>query len=184
MPALWKGALSCSPQRTSQNQAIQLSLPIAGNTSRCGGVASAFSILYISLNPDLFVCLQKRRAPKNDEDWSEKCGEISHMRPIQARKLKLIKVTFWQLTAAATAASQELSTSGKAPGPSRAGIKYPVRESLTSTNTCKYLTLLTFWPGNYSVYLELFICILTWDGRYLHFKTGVLLENSIQISPA
>ena len=40
----------------------------------------------------------------------------------------------FRLTAvAATAAtSQELSISGKAPGPSRAGSKYPVRESLTS----------------------------------------------------
>ena len=41
----------------------------------------------------------------------------------------------FRLTAAeATATSQELSISGKAPGPSRAGIKYPVQESLTSTN--------------------------------------------------
>ena len=40
----------------------------------------------------------------------------------------------FRLTAAAAATSQELSISGKAPGPSRAGIKYPVRESLTSIN--------------------------------------------------
>ena len=37
----------------------------------------------------------------------------------------------FQLTAAATA-SQELSISGEAPGPSRARSKYPVWESLTS----------------------------------------------------
>ena len=43
-------------------------------------------------------------------------------------------VGIFQLTAAAaaTAASQELSISGKAPGPSRTGSKYPVWESLTS----------------------------------------------------
>ena len=37
--------------------------------------------------------------------------------------------------ATAAATSQELSISGKAPGPSRAGIKYPVQESLTSIKT-------------------------------------------------
>ena len=42
---------------------------------------------------------------------------------------------------AAAATSQELSTSGKAPGPSRAGSKYPVRESLTSI---KILILIDF----------------------------------------
>ena len=43
------------------------------------------------LNTDFGVFLQKRRAPQNDEDWSDFRAEISHMRPIQARKLKLIK---------------------------------------------------------------------------------------------
>ena len=37
--------------------------------------------------------------------------------------------------AAAAATSQELCPSGKAPGPSRAGSKYPVWGSLTSTTT-------------------------------------------------
>ena len=41
----WKKTLSCPSQRTSQNQAIQLSLPIAGNTSRCGGAPSILSII-------------------------------------------------------------------------------------------------------------------------------------------
>ena len=43
----------------------------------------------------------------------------------------------FQVTAAttATAASQELSQSGKSLDPSRAGTKYPVQESLTSTIT-------------------------------------------------
>ena len=43
----------------------------------------------------------------------------------------------FQVTAAATAAatSQELSQSGKSPDPSRPGTKYPVQESLTSTNS-------------------------------------------------
>ena len=40
--ALWKQPLSCSPQRSAQNRETPLSFPIAGNTSRCGGVASAF----------------------------------------------------------------------------------------------------------------------------------------------
>ena len=37
---------------------------------------------------------QKRRAPKNDEIWRRFRGEISHMRSIQARKLKLLKWSF------------------------------------------------------------------------------------------
>ena len=48
----------------------------------------------ISLNTYFGVFLQKRHALKNDEDWAEKCAEISHnhiMTPIQARKLKLLK---------------------------------------------------------------------------------------------
>ena len=48
-------------------------------------------ILYIPLNTDFGVFLQKRRAPKNDEDWSGKCAEVSHVRPTQARKQKLLK---------------------------------------------------------------------------------------------
>ena len=35
--------------------------------------------------------LQKRRAPKFHAEWSGFRGEISHMRPIQARKLKLFQ---------------------------------------------------------------------------------------------
>ena len=35
--------------------------------------------------------LQKRRAPKFHAEWSCFRGEISHMRPIQARKLKLFQ---------------------------------------------------------------------------------------------
>ena len=37
------------------------------------------------------------------------------------------------------AASQQLSTSGKAPGPSRTGSKQPVQESLTSTVVCAFM---------------------------------------------
>ena len=48
--------------------------------------------LYISLNIDFLIFFQKRRAPKFHEIWCDFRGEISHMRPIQARKLKLIKV--------------------------------------------------------------------------------------------
>ena len=35
--------------------------------------------------------LQKRRAPKFHAEWSGFRGEISHMRPIQGRKLKLFQ---------------------------------------------------------------------------------------------
>ena len=35
--------------------------------------------------------LQKRRAPKVHAEWCNFHGEISHMRPIQARKLKLLR---------------------------------------------------------------------------------------------
>ena len=50
--------------------------------------------------------------------------------------------------AAATAASQELSTSGKAPGPSRAGIKYPVQESLTSIKILILIIFSRFWADH------------------------------------
>ena len=53
-------------------------------------------ILYISSNADFGIFLQKRRAPKNAAFWSDKCSEISHMRPIQARKLKLIQVLIFE----------------------------------------------------------------------------------------
>ena len=49
--------------------------------------------------------------------------------------LGIFRLTAAAAAAAAATASQELSTSGKAPGPSRAGIKYPVQESLTSICT-------------------------------------------------
>ena len=43
----------------------------------------------------MFGTYSKRRAPENDEECSEKCAEISHMRPNQGRKLKLTKVCIW-----------------------------------------------------------------------------------------
>ena len=36
----------------------------------------------------------KRRAPKNDAEWSNFHAEISHMRPIQGQRLKLFITTF------------------------------------------------------------------------------------------
>ena len=51
-------------------------------------------ILLRSLNPDCFVFWQKKEArTENTKIWAGFCAEISHMRPIQARKLKL----FWGL---------------------------------------------------------------------------------------
>ena len=47
-------------------------------------------ILHISLNPDILLFWQKRRAPKNAAFWRASRAEISHMRSIQGRKLKLI----------------------------------------------------------------------------------------------
>ena len=41
---------------------------------------------------DFLGFLQKRRAPKFHAEWSNFHAEISHMRPIQGRKLKLNKV--------------------------------------------------------------------------------------------
>ena len=56
------------------------------------------------------------------------------MRPIQGRKLELIKVLIYgKLTATTTTASQQLSRSGEAPGVSRTGTEFAIRESLTST---------------------------------------------------
>ena len=55
--------------------------------------------------------------------------------PILEKVCISLYLGIFRLTAAAAAAataSQELSRYGKAPGPSRAGIKYPVQESLTS----------------------------------------------------
>ena len=93
-------------------------------------------ILYISLNPDFLIFLQKRRAPKFHEEWSDFRGEISHMRPIQARKLKLLKWPFpgdFQMTAAATT-SQELSHLAGRLDHHAQGPNIPFRESLTSTS--------------------------------------------------
>ena len=58
-------------------------------------------LLTILLNSELGVILQKRRAPKNAAFWCAACAEISHMRSIQARKLKLIiwvisQFNFWK----------------------------------------------------------------------------------------
>ena len=94
-----------------------------------------FDIVYI-LEYLLFDILKKTRA-KISWNWRDFRGEISHMRPLQARKLKLIEVSICgklMATAAATA-SQQLCPSGKGPWPSRTGSKYPVQESLTSTNS-------------------------------------------------
>ena len=44
-------------------------------------ILKKLNIVYI-IESWLFGFLQKRRAPKNDEFWSDKCPEISHMRPI------------------------------------------------------------------------------------------------------
>ena len=40
---------------------------------------------------DFWNFYKKRRAPKFHAEWSGFRGEISHMRPIQARKLKLFQ---------------------------------------------------------------------------------------------
>ena len=40
---------------------------------------------------DFWYFLQKRRAPKFHAEWSNFHAEISHMRPIQGRKLKLFQ---------------------------------------------------------------------------------------------
>ena len=40
------------------------------------------------------MMISKRRSPTNDEIWRRFRAEISHMRPIQARKLKLLKQSF------------------------------------------------------------------------------------------
>ena len=58
--------------------------------------------------------------------------EISDM-PILENMCISLYFGIFGLTATAAAASQQLCPSGEAPGPSRAGSKYPVRESLTST---------------------------------------------------
>ena len=58
---------------------------------------------------------KKRRALNNHEFWSDFRAEISHMRPIQARKLKLIEVSICGKLTATAAASQQLCPSGKGP---------------------------------------------------------------------
>ena len=47
---IMQASLSCSLQKPTQNLANPLSSSTAGNTSRCGGVASAFSISSAILN--------------------------------------------------------------------------------------------------------------------------------------
>ena len=86
----------------------------AGSGGRPGRVSSTFGgksilgicvrkkyILTILLNSELGVFLQKRRAPTNAAFWRAACAEISHMRLIQGRKLKLIiwvvsQFNFWK----------------------------------------------------------------------------------------
>ena len=53
-----------------------------------------YSILEI-LDIWLLYILQKRRAPKNDEECPDFRAEISHMRPIQGQQLKLFEVLFF-----------------------------------------------------------------------------------------
>ena len=91
-------------------------------------------IYSISLKADFLIRFQKDVRRTNDSIWRRFRAEISHTRLIQGQKLKLSKVLIYRkLTAVATTtASQQLSRSGEAPGPSRTGTKYPVRESLTS----------------------------------------------------
>ena len=55
----------------------------------------------------VFGIFQKRRAPKFHVEWSNFQAEISHLRPIQSRKLKLFQN--FGVTATAAAASQQLS---------------------------------------------------------------------------
>ena len=89
--------------------------------------------LYISLNPDFLIFLQKRRAPKFHAFWRAACAEISHMRPIQARKLKLLKwpfpgdfqVTPTTTTAAAAAARRQFFHLARPPSHSVQGSNIP-----------------------------------------------------------
>ena len=67
--------------------------PVMGQEDFSETVSWKTLILYISLDTDILVIWQKRRAPKNDEIWRRFRAEISHMRPIQGRKLKPFKVS-------------------------------------------------------------------------------------------
>ena len=79
----------------------------AGSGGRPGRVSSTFGeksilgicirkkqVLTILLDSELGVFLQKRRAPKNAAFWRALHAEISHMRLIQGRKLKLFQGSF------------------------------------------------------------------------------------------
>ena len=58
---------------------------------------------------------KNNNAPGNDELWWLFRAEISHMRPIQARKLKLLKSDFDpQMTPTAATARRQLSHLAKA----------------------------------------------------------------------
>ena len=76
--------------------------------------------------------------------------------PILEKMYISLYLGIFQMTAAAAAAatvaaatSQELSKSGKAPGPSRTGSKYPVQESLTSIYGPygPYMSIATFFQN-------------------------------------
>ena len=114
------------------------------------------------------------------------------------------------MTAAATA-SQQLSQSGKSPGPSRPGTKYPVQEALTSTNVDRREGFLneifgpwamdqrscqigrvggtlpppspgnSGWHSGQETILEVFTLGFDSYERYLDFETGVLHRISSRI---
>ena len=65
--------------------------PVLGQEHFSETVSWKTLMLHISLNIEIWVVWQKRRAPENDEIWRRLRAEISHMRPIQARKLKLFR---------------------------------------------------------------------------------------------
>ena len=68
----------------------------------CEALSSVF-LVYATLrnqsSPLLILCIfcefYNRRAPNNDGEWSDFRTEISHMRPIQGKKLKLFKVMIY-----------------------------------------------------------------------------------------
>ena len=91
-----------------EHEPFWLSFELRNTGTRTSLITWKSWILYISLNPDFLVFLQKRRAPKFHAFWRAACAEISHMRPIQARKLKLLKWPFpgdFQVTPTAATAT-------------------------------------------------------------------------------
>ena len=97
--------------------------------------------------------------------------------PILEKVCISLYLGIFRLTAAATATSQELSISGKAPGPSRTGSKYPVQESLTSISLKSVLGIVIVSMHCASSFITNHMTIPVSWARMIHQSSRVYLMD-------